>query len=289
LKHSVRFAVLGAATGVVVPLGLLVYALFVDREIDPLQLFLVLLTGGIVGLGSLGWVLGKKEDQLGAQNLALRALSDRLAALSTTDPLTGIPNRRALDDHLADELARARRYNTPLAVVMLDLDHFKRLNDRHGHAAGDAVLRHVAHILDAEKRRGDTIARFGGEEFVAILSHADETAAQGWAERVRGRLGASAVDMAGTMLRVTASFGVAAALPGDAGVAGGEALLASADHALYAAKARGRNRVVGAPAGPTPRPKSRAETARRLRPKPGPAAWRWGSPRGRRFYSRQRL
>jgi diguanylate cyclase (GGDEF)-like protein len=247
VKHSVRFAVLGVAAGVVMPLGLLVYALLIGREIDPLQMFLVLLVGSIAGLGTLGWVLGKKEDQLGAQNLALRALSDRLAALSTTDPLTGIPNRRALDDHLADELARSQRYGTPLAVVMLDLDHFKRLNDRYGHAAGDAVLRRVAQVLDGEKRRGDTIARFGGEEFVAILSHADETAAQAWAERVRGRLGAAAVEVAGAILRVTASFGVAAALPGDAGAISGQALLESADRALYSAKARGRNRVVVAP------------------------------------------
>jgi diguanylate cyclase (GGDEF)-like protein len=247
VKHSVRFAVLGVAAGVVMPIGLLVYAVLVGREIDPLQMFLVLLVGSIAALGTLGWVLGKKEDQLGAQNLALRALSDRLAALSTTDPLTGIPNRRALDEHLADELARARRYGTPLAVVMLDLDHFKRLNDRHGHAAGDAVLRHVAKLLDAEKRRGDTIARFGGEEFVAILSHADETAAQIWAERVRGRLGASAVELGGTLLRVTASFGVAAALPGDSGEVNPATLLEAADQALYGAKARGRNRVVVAP------------------------------------------
>src|SRR4051812_35415981 len=105
------------------PLGLLVYAILVGREIDPLQMFLVLLVGSIAALGTLGWVLGKKEDQRGAQNLALRALSDRLAALSTTDPLTGIPTRRARDEPLADELAGARRYGTPLAVVMLDLDH----------------------------------------------------------------------------------------------------------------------------------------------------------------------
>jgi diguanylate cyclase (GGDEF)-like protein len=247
VKHSVRFAIWGVAVGVVMPLGLLVYALLIGREIDPLQLFLVLLTGGVVGLGTMGWVLGNKEDQLGEQNLALRALSDRLAALSTTDPLTGIPNRRALDDHLEDELARARRYGTPLAVVMLDLDHFKRLNDRHGHAAGDAVLRQVASVLDAEKRRGDTIARFGGEEFVAILSHADEAAAQGWAERVKGRLASMAIEVGGTILRVTASFGVAGCLPGDSGFAGGESLLAAADRALYVAKARGRNRVVVAP------------------------------------------
>jgi predicted signal transduction protein with EAL and GGDEF domain len=162
VKHSVRFAVLGGTAGVAMPLGLLLYALFVDRQIDPLRLFLVLVSGGVAVLGTLGWLVGHKEDQLGEQNLALRALSDRLAELSTTDPLTGVPNRRALDEHLADEMARARRYGTPLAVVMLDLDHFKRLNDHYGHAAGDQVLRHVARLLEGEKRRGDTIARYGG-------------------------------------------------------------------------------------------------------------------------------
>jgi diguanylate cyclase (GGDEF)-like protein len=249
VKHSVRFAVLGGTAGVAMPLGLLLYAIFVDRQIDPLRLFLVLVSGGVAVLGTLGWVLGTKEDQLGEQNVALRALSDRLAALSTTDPLTGVPNRRALDEHLADEMARARRYGTPLAVVMLDLDHFKRLNDHYGHAAGDNVLRHVARVLEGEKRRGDTIARYGGEEFVAILSHADSTAAQIWAERVRARLGASAVEIAGTIVNVTASFGVAAAA--GEGVPAGQTLLEAADSALYDAKARGRNRVVVHP-GTTP-------------------------------------
>ena len=246
MKPSVRFAALGVLTGVVMPLGLLVYALLVDRDIDPLQLFLVMVTGGVIGLGTLGYTLGKKEDQLGAQNLALRALSDRLAALSTTDPLTGIPNRRALDEHLADELARARRYGTPLAVVMVDLDHFKRFNDKYGHAAGDSVLRHVAQTLDAEKRRGDTVARYGGEEFVAILSHADAAAAQIWAERVRARLANTAVEVTDAVLRVTASFGIAAATSGDKAPAM-EDLLAAADRALYQAKAKGRNRVMVAP------------------------------------------
>jgi diguanylate cyclase (GGDEF)-like protein len=242
LKHSVRFAVLGGLAGVAMPLGLLLYGLFVDRQIDPLRLFLVLVSGGVAVLGTLGWVLGHKEDQLGEQNLALRALSDRLAELSTTDALTGVPNRRAMDEHLADEMARARRYGTPLAVVMLDLDHFKLLNDHYGHAAGDQVLRHVARVLEGEKRRGDTIARYGGEEFVAILSHADGTAAQIWAERVRARLGATAVDLGGDIVNVTASFGVAAAV-GEA-IPDGEIMLEAADQALYEAKERGRNRVV---------------------------------------------
>ncbi|HEY0708510.1 MAG TPA: GGDEF domain-containing protein [Polyangia bacterium] len=256
MRQSVRFALWGVFAGVVMPAGLVIYALLVDRSIDPLHLFLVMVAGGVLALGSLGWALGKKEDQLQSQNLALRALSDRLAELSTTDPLTGVPNRRALDDHLADELARARRYGTPLAVVMVDLDHFKRLNDRYGHPAGDEVLRHFASLLDGEKRRGDTIARYGGEEFVAILSHADATAAQGWAERVRARLGATSLEIEGNLVQITASFGVASAT-GDA-VPEGQALLEAADRALYVAKSNGRNRVAVAPgtavaAAPSPR------------------------------------
>jgi diguanylate cyclase (GGDEF)-like protein len=242
VRFAVRFAVLGGLAGVAMPSGLLLYAFLIDRQIDPLRLFLVLVSGGVAVLGTLGWVLGHKEDQLGAQNVALRALSDRLAELSTTDALTGVPNRRAMDEHLSDEMARARRYGTPLAVVMLDLDHFKLLNDHYGHAAGDQVLKHVARILEGEKRRGDTIARYGGEEFVAILSHADGAAAQVWAERVRARLGATAVELAGDIVNVTASFGVAAAV-GEA-IPDGEILLETADRALYEAKERGRNRVV---------------------------------------------
>ena len=108
-----------------------------------------------------------------------------------------MPNRRALDERLEGELGRTRRYGTPLAAVMIDLDHFKKLNDRHGHAAGDAVLRQVARILDSEKRRGDIVARYGGEEFVAMLSHADAAAAQTWAERVRSRMATTAIDLGG--------------------------------------------------------------------------------------------
>jgi diguanylate cyclase (GGDEF)-like protein len=247
LRNSVRFLLLGIGAGVITPLGLVLYALAVDGPVDPLRLGAALVIGGALALGAAGFLLGRKEDQLAAQNRSLRELSDRLQALSATDALTGLPNRRALDERLEGELGRAQRHGTPLAAVMIDLDHFKRLNDQHGHQAGDAVLRHVARVLDSEKRRGDIIARYGGEEFAAILPHADAVAAEKWAERVRSRMSTTAIDLGGSLLRVTASFGVAA-VPGGTRSAQATDLLLAADRALYAAKNAGRNRVIVASA-----------------------------------------
>ena len=245
MRNSVRFALCGIATGIMAPLGLVLYALLVDRTMDPMHLFAVMVVGGGICLGTAGYFFGRKKDELTEQNAALRQLSERLQALSSTDSLTGVPNRRSLDERLPGELGRTARHGTPLALVMIDLDHFKRLNDRHGHAAGDAVLRQVAHILDSEKRRGDFVARYGGEEFVAVLPHADSEAAKHWSERVRQRIASTAIDNGEGLLRVTASFGVAA-VDGDEARATPTAaeLLATADRALYAAKAGGRDRVV---------------------------------------------
>jgi diguanylate cyclase (GGDEF)-like protein len=241
VPNSVRFAVVGAMAGVAAPLGLLVYGLFFGRAVDPLQLGPVLLAGAVVGLATAGWWLGRKQDVLVRRNRGLEELVTQLRALSTTDPLTGIANRRALDDRLVAELARASRYATPLALVMIDLDLFKDLNDRFGHQVGDAMLKEVGGILASERRLGDFVARYGGEEFVAVLPHADGVAAQGWAERVRSRIEGVAIEVGGELARVTASFGVATATSHDET---SETLLTSADQALYEAKTRGRNRSV---------------------------------------------
>jgi diguanylate cyclase (GGDEF)-like protein len=165
---------------------------------------------------------------------------EALALLARRDPLTGLPNRRALDEALAREAARAARGGTPLSAVALDVDRFKRVNDEHGHAAGDAVLAEVAGRAAGALRAGDLLARVGGEELTAILPGADLAAAAEVAERIRACVAAAPIQAAGRALAVTVSLGCATLLPGEGD---GRALLARADARLYDAKRAGRDRV----------------------------------------------
>ncbi len=167
-----------------------------------------------------------------------RHLED-LARLAREDALTRLPNRRAFDEALSREVARAERSGVPLAAVVLDVDHFKRVNDAHGHAAGDAVLAAVAARASAALRAGDLFARLGGEEFGVLLPGADLAAAAEAAERIRAAVGGAPIAAGGRSLVVTVSLGCAALDPGEAGWT----LVARADARLYAAKAAGRDRV----------------------------------------------
>lgn len=170
-------------------------------------------------------------------------LSQRLHELSTLDGLTRLLNRRVIFDRLREELERARRYRLPLSVVLCDLDHFKRVNDTHGHLAGDAVLREGAALLRRCLRTTDLLGRYGGEEFLAVLPQVDLDAALQAAERLRGEIEIYPVTLpSGVEVRVTASFGVAS-LAEQAGKVSGDALITLADRRLYAAKEGGRNRV----------------------------------------------
>jgi diguanylate cyclase (GGDEF)-like protein len=175
---------------------------------------------------------------------AFGRLTDRVAVTwqaATVDPLTGIANRQAVLSRLDEELARATRYRRPLAIVMVDLDHFKRLNDTHGHAAGDAVLRQVAQRLADHVRSVDLIGRFGGEEFLAVLPETDADAAASLAEKLRRVVAGTPVRLPdGNEVTVTLSAGVAGG-PGE--VLRPEILVRDADAALYSAKALGRNTV----------------------------------------------
>ncbi len=163
-----------------------------------------------------------------------------LRMLATHDALTGALNRGAFETFLAAELARARRHRRPLSVVLLDLDHFKRVNDRHGHAAGDHALRRAATIVADHTRAGDIFSRIGGEEFILLLPDTGLEHAELLAESLRAMVEETTRDDAAPL---TVSVGVAGA---EAGQATWEIVLA-ADRALYEAKRRGRNCVVTAP------------------------------------------
>jgi diguanylate cyclase len=162
------------------------------------------------------------------------------------DPLTGLHNRRALVERAELEMQRAHRYDAPLCLILMDLDFFKRINDLHGHAAGDLVLVEVAHLLQASIRDVDFVARLGGEEFVVLMPDTDIEAARLAAERMRRTIAIMQVEHATGVSQCTASFGISGFAGGDADIG---ALLAEADQALYTSKAAGRDRVCvfGAP------------------------------------------
>lgn len=242
-RLSTRYLLLGTLTGVLASAGLFLYALLQGRSFDPWEMFAMTVAGSMTTLGVAGWMIGRRDDVLERRNQELRELSERLQALSATDALTGIANRRTFDERLAIEVARANRYGTPLSLVMIDLDHFKELNDRFGHPVGDEVLKRVAVLVDREKRLGDVVARYGGEEFGAILPHTEARAALVWAERVRQLVAGTEVRSEAGALNVTASFGVAGAAAATEHPA---ALIEDADQALYEAKRQGRNRVIAA-------------------------------------------
>lgn len=187
--------------------------------------------------------------------LLLRALAERnaahaaLQALAKVDPLTGLTNRRGFLEDAQGVIASAWRQDLPVSLMLLDLDHFKAINDGFGHEAGDEVLRRTATALRAALRRGDLAVRWGGEEFVALLPAADEQQAAALAERVRAALRAEVPHPAGGKAAVTASLGIAVLGGCGAKTAGTEqealdAALRAADRALYAAKAQGRDRAI---------------------------------------------
>ncbi|MEM9069846.1 MAG: diguanylate cyclase [Myxococcota bacterium] len=180
-----------------------------------------------------------EKEALEAQ---LRAANQKLAEEATTDVLTGLANKRALEEALARDLARASRMEQELSLVVVDVDHFKQFNDRWGHSTGDEVLRAVGQLLRDTVRTGDVAARYGGEEFVLVLPNTDPEGALTVAERVRSLLEEASIEGPEGPLRVTASFGVATVRgPGCEHAA--RVLFERADAALYEAKRAGRNRV----------------------------------------------
>lgn len=163
-----------------------------------------------------------------------------LRHLAETDPLTGLLNHAMLDQSVYESIETARRDGMPLCVMMADLDHFKQINDTHGHLVGDGVLREVAARLRSAVRDVDVVGRFGGEEFMVILAKASVETATEIAERVRSRVAGSPIRVHGVSVGITISVGLAVMSRGDTATT----LVERADLALYAAKNQGRNRVV---------------------------------------------
>jgi diguanylate cyclase (GGDEF)-like protein len=174
----------------------------------------------------------------------LRALGDfrRLASQATTDPVTGVANRRSFDEELALEWRRAERVGESLALILVDIDNFKQINDSHGHQTGDLVLAKVGQLLSSRVRQIDFAARYGGEEFAILAPETDLAGARTLAQRLRREIAKARVELPTVgegELQVTASFGVAE----KSDLRRPEALIGAADHALYDAKKRGKNRV----------------------------------------------
>ena len=173
----------------------------------------------------------------------LERLNQQLAEQARTDYLTQLPNRRAVLEHLASELGRCARVGTPLLVMMVDIDYFKRINDTHGHAAGDSVLTEVARRLTTHVRLYDAVGRMGGEEFLIVVPDIALEQAAATADRIRQTLSDTPIPLDGKDLHVTASIGVAWAHPDDSGAFIADLLIRTADAQLYQAKTSGRNRV----------------------------------------------
>lgn len=174
--------------------------------------------------------------------MASDELQDELSEMARVDPLTGIYNRRAFDEYCDIEFSRAMRSGSTFAIIMCDLDHFKKVNDQHGHHIGDEVLRRFSAILKDRTRQHDVVARFGGEEFILLLP--DNNTAQGLqvAEQIRAKTAETHITIDGNVsVTLSASFGVSHCFAGDSDWG---AVLHRADNALYAAKRQGRNRVV---------------------------------------------
>lgn len=183
------------------------------------------------------------EDKVEERTAALETANRELAKLARSDALTGLANRFAANEFLHAEFMRMQRSGSAYAVLLMDVDHFKRVNDTHGHDVGDQVLRQVAGLLAVSARSTDFVARFGGEEFLAILPDTDLAGAAVVGEKIRAAVAGAAVPVVG---RITLSIGAAAAIAGDASE---DTAITLADGLLYRAKAEGRNRVCTAPAG----------------------------------------
>ncbi len=213
----------GIALSPLLSLGLLLLDLAAGLALPPLTYAYLTIAAALI-LAVPGYLTGRTAD--------------RLRHLSNRDALTQLWNRAALDERMLQELERVRRTSQPLALLLIDLDHFKEINDRYGHAAGDAVLRQVAECLRRVSRATDVPARYGGDEFALLAPSTTAVQALRLAERIRAAI---AGETTAAEQSVSVSIGVAGVQPGQAATSAD--LMSAADAELYGAKALGRDRV----------------------------------------------
>lgn len=250
VRARLMLVLLSLATVVAVFILIGLYRSLRSRVLDRLQALSDALTtwhaGGCPTMPT-GGPADEISDLSGTLAELVEAVDRRTAELltqATTDPLTGLHNRRGFYGRASDAVALTARYRAPLTVLLGDIDHFKRVNDTHGHATGDDVLRAAASLWLGQLRDVDISGRLGGEEFAALLPHTDEESAALVAERIRGAIGGMRITADdGSTVSCTISIGIATMRPGDHI----DTLVARADVALYEAKARGRDCVIRAP------------------------------------------
>lgn len=221
---------------------------YVRKPVEPIELRAR--TRSMLQLSASYRQIKANELELARQNTLLVQQKHDLHIASITDHLTGIYNRAFLTDHLDREFANSRRHGHPFSCLLIDIDHFKAVNDQHGHLVGDLVIRHTAQVLASSIRKGDLLARFGGEEFVVLLTNTAARDGAVMAENLRAAVERAVHRHGGLTLRVTVSVGVADTLYDEA--MSETELLGYADDALYAAKRRGRNRVAIYGEAPSP-------------------------------------
>ncbi len=203
-------------------------------------LFMVFIV--VTGTTILTWRLGRIRDHMRAQKIQLTKALKKIQRIATRDELTGTANRRFMLEQLQQEIQRADRTGAALMVAILDIDYFKRVNDTYGHQAGDGCLQMFAQVVQSSIRTTDRLARWGGEEFLILLTDTDFALALACLDRVRTQVAQMVVPMGEVEIRVTVSIGVTQYQAGDSIAQ----TIDRADLALYAAKAQGRNQVVSA-------------------------------------------
>jgi diguanylate cyclase (GGDEF)-like protein len=230
-----------------VPLAILFAIVFSSMELSVVLLLLFTMSLGMLALKKFAEMRNKLEALVDERTEELRIKSEELERQATHDTLTGLVNRRFVDDYLQREVEKAKRSDRPLTIALADLDHFKRVNDSHSHAIGDQVLRRISSILVNRCRKTDVVARYGGEEFLLCFPDTNAEFAEQICSQIRTAIEKTDWSDIGAGIRLTMSFGLA-----EVGIDSRRTtILSDADTRLYQAKHKGRNRIVSLPGGKT--------------------------------------